>query len=446
MSTRFPWRPAALLMALVVATYFYQFDEVPARLHHDCGLYLWHAWRIVHGQYQSIFHSGYAEIPLLGHTWTAAWAWVVGTDSMAAIRTPSLVAGLLAIVIAASIAWQLTHRAIAPLVTMVLLGGNGMFLHFARIGAYMDHVPFEALAVAGLIAAGRRWWWSIIAGAACAYATLGYFAGRITPLVCVWVGLILTRQRRLSWTRLLMAGGIACALLAPQILHTGQGWVWNGRLDQFGFMQPPSAHWPGVREGSIRTIEALWRRWDGSSQYGGGPIFGGVEAAALALAAVLAIIDWTLALVVGWAVLLLFIGSALTQDTPFFPRIVAAPVPLCIALGILASRITARWMQAAVLALAFWLSVQQVITYRAWAMHPPTHWLYRVGRNILALPRGQPIVLVDPVPDELVCRHPALAAFIQDRPCSDLAAMPASPTPGSCYFLAERAAYAVQCW
>ena len=49
MSARFPWRSGTLVMALVVGTYFYQFDAVPAEFHHDCGLYAWNAWRIVHG-------------------------------------------------------------------------------------------------------------------------------------------------------------------------------------------------------------------------------------------------------------------------------------------------------------------------------------------------------------------------------------------------------------
>jgi len=203
----------------------YRLDDWPPHFHHDCGLFSWYAWRLLAGSYGSILDSGYAGIPLIGHAWTALWAWLVGTGSLAAIRAPGVAASLVAIAAAASIAWQLAPTPLAPLITIIVLGTNLAFMAFSRMTAYMDPVAFQALAVAALLAAERRALWTIVVGAACAFSTLSYFSGRLTPLVCAGVGLALVAQRRLSMKRLIAAGLLAAAFLAPQVWAIFHGWI-----------------------------------------------------------------------------------------------------------------------------------------------------------------------------------------------------------------------------
>ena len=428
---RFPWIGALLAFAVVTALRLYRLDDWPPHFHHDCGLFSWYAWRLLAGSYGSILDSGYAGIPLIGHAWTALWAWLVGTGSLAAIRAPGVAASLVAIAAAASIAWQLAPTPLAPLVTIIVLGTNLAFMAFSRMTAYMDPVAFQALAVAALLAAERRALWTIVVGAACAFSTLSYFSGRLTPLVCAGVGLALVAQRRLSMKRLIAAGLLAAAFLAPQVWAIFHGWDWRGRIGVFCFLTEPSPHCPGTWEATGRVVAAFWKRGDGGTQYGGGsPLFMPVEAGALVIAGVLSFVDAGLATLMGWGIGVLFIGAALTVDPPFFPRIVAALVPLSAAIGIVAARVANRHLLATLaVACGLTLAVGQQLLASVRYCHQPEHFLLTMGHDILALPAQAPIAVASPHPSTLTCDHPFLLAFIQKHPCWAFTQFPPPPLP-----------------
>jgi hypothetical protein len=428
---RFPWIGALLAFTVVTALRLYRLDDWPPHFHHDCGLFSWHAWRLLSGHYRSLLESGYAGIPLVGHAWTALWAWLVGTGSLAAIRAPGVAASLVAIAAAASIAWQFTPTPLAPLITIIVLGTNIAFMAFSRMTAYMDPVAFQALAVAALLAAHRRALWTVVAGAACAFSTLSYFSGRLTPLVCAGVGLALVAQRRLSLKRLIVAGLLAAAFLAPQAWAIFHGWDWRGRIGVFCFLEEPSPHCPGTWEGTKRVVMAFWNRGDGGTQYGGqAPLFMPLEAGTLVIACVLSFVDAGLATLIAWGAGVLFVGAALTIDPPFFPRIVAALVPLSAAIGIVAGRFANRHALAT-LAVACGLSVAvgQHLVASVRYCERPEHWLLALAHDILALPPRAPIALASPERDTLTCGHPFLLAFVQRHPCREFTRFPPPPLP-----------------
>jgi hypothetical protein len=426
---RFPWIGALLAFAAVTALRLYRLDDWPPHFHHDCGLFSWHAWRLLSGNYRSLLDSGYAGIPLVGHAWTALWAALVGTGSLAAIRAPGVAGSLVAIAAAASIAWQLAPTPLAPLITIIVLGTNVTFMAFSRMTAYMDPVAFQALAIAALLAAERRALWTVVVGAACAFSTLSYFSGRLTPLVCAGVGLSLVAQRRLSVKRLIVAGLLAAAFLAPQVWAIFHGWDWRGRIGVFCFLSEPSPHCPGAWEGTGRVLMAFWNRGDGGTQYGGQtPLFMPLEAGTLVIACVLSFFDAGLATLMAWGIGVLFIGAAMTVDPPFFPRIVAAMVPLSVAIGIVAARFANRHALATLaVACGLTLAVGQHLVAAVRYCHQPEHWLLTMGHDILALPPRAPIAVASPQAGVLTCDHPFLLAFVQQHPCKAFTEFPPPP-------------------
>ncbi|HVO28354.1 MAG TPA: hypothetical protein VMW56_32525 [Candidatus Margulisiibacteriota bacterium] len=428
-SRRFPWIGALLAFAAVTALRLYRLDDWPPHFHHDCGLFSWHAWRLLSGNYRSILESGYAGIPLIGHAWTALWAWLVGTGSLAAIRAPGVAGSLVAIAAGASIAWQLAPTPLAPLITIIVLGTNITFMAFSRMTAYMDPVAFQALAVAALLAAERRALWTVVVGAACAFSTLSYFSGRLTPLVCAGIGLSLVARRRLPMKRLVVAGLVAAALLAPQVWAIFHGWDWRGRIGVFCFLEEPNPHCPGTWEATGRVVRTFWNRGDAGTQYGGQvPLVMPVEAGALVIACLLSFVDAGLATLMAWAIGVLFIGAALTVDPPFFPRIVAALVPVSAAIGIVAARVAQRHVLATLaVACGLTLAVAQHLEASVRYCHQPEHWLLTMAHDILALPPRAPIAVASPERDILTCDHPFLLAFVQQHPCKAFTEFPLPP-------------------
>ena len=417
---------------------------LPHRWHHDAGLYAVGAWRLVHGQYKSLLEGGYAEIPLLGHSWTALWAVLVGTRSLPAIQMPGIVGSLVAIVAAGVIAQRLApERPFAPIVTMLLLGMNAVFAAFSTMSAYMDPVLFQALAVAALLLAERRAAWIIGVALAGALSALAYYSGRWTPVVLALVGIVRVAQGHLPWRRLVCAGALTLALLGPQAWAATQRDLWapQGRMDMFCMVYTaangPSEHCPPL----MTRIERILRVFtpsahDGSSQFGvhGASLISAMEVIAL-LVGLIAYGGSAEMLLLAWAGSILFVGGALTLNCPFYPRILPAVVPLCIAVGLLCGKaIHERRIVggAVVLAVIASAAASHLSVLPRWTASSTAAWILRVGEDILALPPQQAIAFDSPDRD-LACDHPFLLNFIQARPCT-----PSTPsTPAVLYRFRE---------
>jgi hypothetical protein len=474
--------PAVVTALLVVGVLsflrLYRLQDHPRNLHHDMALWSVATFRLLEGESPTMLGHGYAEIPLLGHGWSALWT-AIGGRSLAGTRLSS-VAGSLVAIGAAFLITRRLYGSRSAVVAALLLGFNHGFLHFSRIQAYMDPVPFQVLSVLGLVAGFEtgRYGWFALAGLAGGYSALTYHAGRITPLIIVLLGgLLLVRYPRAAlrrWPGLLVSGVLLLGMIGPYaILYR------TGRLNAFSrtivfpFLQDghvvPRLLLQTLARGLPRAIGAFWFYGDTSTQYGGEwSILTPACAALLGMAVVAALLrpqDIRGLWVVLWAFVVLVAGGALTADPPFWPRLLAAIVP-----GIIAVAAVAGWLcrgaevaagrvgrGAATAAVCLWVGLtswQQLATYRDYCegIRPggkkpsrSTEWVQSImGRDVQRWGSSAMIYVVARNPINDSCAHPTMryyadAADLQDA--RDISQdLPFRDTRTIvCYFLPEMA-------
>jgi 4-amino-4-deoxy-L-arabinose transferase-like glycosyltransferase len=188
---------AALVLAVLFLLRLYRLETIPPNLHHDMAQWTVQAFRFMDGDVRTPFTNGWAEVPMIGYLWTG-FVSVLGGRSLAAARFPSVLGSLIAIVTVFALVRRMFDTPTA-VVAVILLGFDQTFLHFSRIQAYMDPVPFHVLAVLGLVAGLQtgRYEWFALAGLAGGYSSLTDHAGRITPPALLRLGaLILLRYPR----------------------------------------------------------------------------------------------------------------------------------------------------------------------------------------------------------------------------------------------------------
>ncbi len=443
---RWPAVVAALLVVGVLSFLrLYRLQDYPRNLHHDMSLWSVATFRLIDGESPTMLGHGYAEIPLLGHGWSALWT-AIGGRSLAGTRLSSVAGSLVAIGAAFFITRRL-YGSRSAVVAALLLGVNHGFLHFSRIQAYMDPVPFQALSVLGLVAGFEtgRYGWFALAGLAGGYSALTYHAGRITPLIIVLLGgLLLVRYPRAAfrrWPGLLVSGVLLLGMIGPYaILYR------TGRLNLFS----RSIVFPFLQEGHVvprlllrtlahglpRAIGAFWFYGDTSTQFGGEwSILTPACAALLGMAVVAALLrpqDIRGLWVVLWAFVVLVAGGALTADPPFWPRLLAAIVP-----GTIAVAAVAGWLcrgaevaagrvgrGAATAAACLWVGMtswQQLATYRDYCegIRPgqtkpsrSTEWVQSImGRDVQRWGSGAMIYVVARNPINDSCAHPTMQFY-----------------------------------
>jgi len=445
---RIRW-PAALAALLVVGVLsflrLYRLQDYPRNLHHDMALWSVATLRLIDGGSPTMLGHGYAEIPLLGHGWSALWT-AIGGRSMAGARLSS-VAGSLVAIAAAFLITRRLYGSRSAVLAALLLGVNHGFLHFSRIQAYMDPVPFQVLSVLGLMAGFEtsRYGWFALSGLAGGYSALTYHAGRITPLIIVLLGgLLLMRCPRAAlkrWPGLLVCGVLLLGMIGPYaILYRTGRLNFFSRSIVFPFLQEghvvPRLLAQTLARGLPRAIGAFWFYGDTSTQYGGEwPILVPACAALLGMAVVAALLrpqDIRGLWVALWAFVVLVAGGALTIDPPFWPRLLAAIVP-----GTIAVAAAAGWLfrgaevaagrvgrGAATAAVCLWVgltSLQQLATYRAYCegIRPgetkpsrSTEWVQSImGRDVQRWGSSAMIYLVAANPINDSCAHPTMRYY-----------------------------------
>ncbi len=469
---------AAALMVVGVLSFLrlYRLQDYPRNLHHDMALWSVATFRLLDGESPTMLGHGYAEIPLLGHGWSALWTAIAGR-SLAGTRLSSVAGSLVAIGAAFFITRRL-YGSRSAVVAALLLGINHGFLHFSRIQAYMDPVPFQALSVLGLVAGFEtgRYGWFALAGLTGGYSALTYHAGRITPLIIVLLGgLLLVRYPRAAlrrWPGLLVSGVLLLGMIGPYaILYRTGRLNFFSRSIVFPFLQDdhvvPRLLLQTLARGLPRAIGAFWFFGDTSTQFGGEwPILVPACAALLGTAVVAALLrpqDVRGLWVVLWALAVLVAGGALTADPPFWPRLLSAFVP-----GIIAVAAVAGWLcrgaevaagrvgrGTATAAVCLWVGMtswQQLATYRDYCegIRPgekrssrSTEWVQSImGRDVQRWGNSAMIYIVARNPINDSCAHPTMRYYAdtvdlqdardisQDLPFRDTRTI-------VCYFLPE---------
>jgi hypothetical protein len=345
-----------LLFLALLAIRLYRLEEYPANLHQDMALWTFHTGRLLDGDYPTMFGDGYAQISLAGHLWSALWTAIAGR-SISGGRIASVAGSLLTLWATFLLTRRLYASWTAAIASIVVLGVNHAFLHFSRIQAYMDPVPFHVLAVLGLVAGVEtgRYGWFALAGFAGGYSALTYHAGRITPLVLLpLAGLLFLRHPRTvigRWPGFLLLATVFFATVGPYALLYATGRMYPfGREEVYPFFVGQQIDFDLLRQtlavGLAPAFGSFWSVGDSSTQYGSiMPVFLPPESVLLGMMGVAALLrpaDVRGLLLLTWAAVVIAVGGALTMDprsatadsAPFWPRFVIAFVPASIAIGV----------------------------------------------------------------------------------------------------------------
>jgi dolichyl-phosphate-mannose-protein mannosyltransferase/putative pyrroloquinoline-quinone binding quinoprotein len=477
-------RPAAALagvlcFAALVFIRVYRLEEYPANLHLDMAQWSCQTFQLIDGDVKSIFSNGWAEIPLLGYGWSALWTAIAGR-SLAGCRFASVIGSLMAIAGVFFLVRRL-YGTRAATIAALLLGVNHGFLHFSRIQAYMDPIPFQVLALLGLVAGleSGAFGWFALAGAAGGYSALTYHAGRITPPLMLLLGvlLLLRYPRALGkrWPGLLLCAVVGAATVAPHALVYARGaanpfgradmypWAATGKID-------PGVLRETLATGLTRVIGTFWSYVDTSTQYGGvHPVLFPPAAALLGMGAVAMLLrprDIRGVWIVGWALIILVTGGVLTRDPPFWPRFAAAFVPVAIIVAIVVAelsrglraafgRLGARVALAAAVGFVGMSAWQNIGVYVKYCKGIPangtkantgTQWVQSImGRDIQRWGGNALVYIVARNNIEQSCSHPTMQFYAYDVDVRDAREIDQylpfkDPRIIVCYFLPEMTA------
>ena len=442
----------------------YRLEEYPGNLHLDMAQWSVQTFELIDGDVRTIFANGYAQIALLGYGWSALWTAIAGR-SLEGCRLSSAVGSLIAIVGVFFLVRRL-HNARAGLVAAFLLGVNHGFLHFSRVQAYMDTIPFQVLGLLGLVAGleSGTFGWFALAGAAGAYGALPGHPGRITPpLMIVLAGLLLLRYRRTlgkRWPGLLLCAALGLAILAPQALLWARGaaypfargdmypWVAGGKVELGALKQTLATGLPLV-------LGTFWFSVDTSTQYGGvHPVFFPPAAVLLGMAVVAVLLrprDIRGLFIMLWALIILFAGGVLTRDPPFWPRIIAAFLPAIVLVAVVLDDL-ARALRAAFSRLGAGLALAAVTTFvgvSAWqnislyAECCKGEWVQSLmGRDVQHWGANALVYIVARNNGDHSCGHPTMRFYAYDVDVRDTREISQylpfkDPRIIVCYFLPE---------
>lgn len=338
----------ALWLAFVFGVRLYRLEQEPANVHLDMAQWSTQVFQLLDGETPTLFANGWAEIPMLGYLWSALWT-AAGGRTLFACRLASATAGGIAIVAAYFLARRLFGARVA-LWGSLLLAANHGFLHFSRIQAYMDPIPFHVLALLALVAGIERgrYGWFALAGASAGYSALTYHAGRISPIALVLLGaMIVLRYPRVlvrRWQGLALTAAVLAVTVSPQAVLYAE--YYAGISDQhYPFGRNDQYEWAAfgrfdgeklkqtLRDGTIKVLGSIGVYPDSSTQYGRFyPLLFPLWAALAWMAVVAALLrprDIRGVWIVAWALLIYLVGGILTRDPPFWPRFVTAFVPIC---------------------------------------------------------------------------------------------------------------------
>lgn len=347
---------ALLLVALVMRVY--RLTTLPYDLDGDFASHGLQARALVTGVEPGIFRLGWANIPMLGFVPSALTMKVFGTG-LVGLNAAGVVEGLLILVAV----WWLGRTLFNPRVGLVaagLLAAGYVHLHFSRTSEYIDPVLFLVVAVGLLVLGLSRGsgWAFALSGLSSAFALLMYYSGRIVVFVALFaLGYLLFTDRARLWQR---RQGIVLWLaallvgLGPMLVVFAQDWEGFSERSRavFLFYPPVIEHLQNkygvqsvaaiVAEQVERTLLMFHYYHDTSTQFGLlKPFLDPYTATAFALGLAYALRHWRrfgLALLAGWTGLILLIGGVLTNNAPFWPRLLGLLPPTALLAAVAVDR------------------------------------------------------------------------------------------------------------
>lgn len=464
------------LLGLGFALRFYHLTILPMKVHGDMASVGLQARAILNGDFPGWFSLGWATIPMWGFAHEALTMRVFG-DSLFGLRMSAVLGGMMSLLGV----YMLGREGWSPRVGLLALAAltvDVVHIHFSRIPSYIDPVPWAVWAlyfvVRGLHRRSPTAW--ALAGVCTAPALNMYFSGRLLGFViAAFLLYLLLFRRTLMWQN---REGLVAFILAflftlgpmlPVIVAHLSDYLSRARyvmLTDPGVYQHLLTKYQAASlreillEQTQRTFLTFQYYGDTSTQFGYthpmlnpwlAPFF--LLGVGVATGRLRHEGNFVLAV---WLMLGLILGSVLTVDAPFWPRLVIL-LPanaLAVALGmnwlltILGERAPLRRQLLAVVLVAIlaWAGWQNWHTYvrefrtQAGDNDFAARYILSLGerpacyvrgehslreREFLFLLRGRADMEIDPAQwqegaDACASRHGVVVALVRDRHTVDL--------------------------
>ncbi len=332
----------------------YRLTTLPFDLDGDFASHGLQARALAGGQETFLFRFGWANIPMVGFLPAALTMKAFGTG-LVGLNAAGVIEGLGIILGVYLLGRQVAHPR-AGLAAAALLTISYTHLHFSRTSEYIDPVFFMVYAIYFLVLGLQRGpgWAFVLSGLSTAFSLQMYYSGRITPLIVVCLGAYLLVARRdllrarwqggLLWILALLAG-LGPTLIV--ILRDWEGFVSRSR-EVFLFTPAVLEHLSNkyqvdnlgaiLWEQAKRTLLVFHYVVDTSTQFGlQKPFLDPVSSALLALGVGYAFAHlrrFGHVLLLVWLGLILVLGLFLTNNAPFWPRLLGLLPPAALLAGI----------------------------------------------------------------------------------------------------------------
>ncbi len=345
------WRSYGLPLLLLLAAAFlrlYRLDELPQDLHGDMASHGLQALALLAGRVDGVVALGWADIPMTGFLPAAAMMRLSGDTGALGLGLASALGGVLSV-------WGLyvwLHETLGRRVALIgaaLLAVSYTHIHFSRIAEYMDPVPFAVWALA-LLAIGLRRRQSlpfVLSGLLLAGASMMYYSGRVVlVVVALFLLYLLLVERRLLWANrrgllwLVVGAVIGGGPMLLLFLLEPAGWLQRSR-DVWVFNPPVLEHSRykyGVEtvaqimaEQARRSLLMFNLSIDSSTQFGfPRPMVDTITGPLVALGTAYALAHlrrWAVGLLAIALLTVVVLGGILTDNPPFWPRLVFVLAP-----------------------------------------------------------------------------------------------------------------------
>jgi len=368
-SPRFKWSNIAVVAAILAAAFWLRFNQletIPSDFHGDMSSYGLQARQLLLGVENRLFHEGWASIPLLGYLPSAVFMRLFG-DNLFGLNMTAVAEGMISLLGLYLLVWRVFDRHRPAVLATGALAINVAHIHFSRIAAYMDPWPFGIFAlflvVDGLKA--RRPLSFAVAGVLLGLDIQMYYSGRVIffILAAFLVYVLIFRRHWLFQN----VGGLVLLLLGflvafgPGLIYFVRNWdLFMERSREVLIFNPPvmvhsySKYLTDSVTGVVleqvkRSLLMFNYSIDSSTQFGyPHPLFSSLVSPLVVLGFGYSVRRWrTLgtALALIWLVLVMVVGSILTDNAPFWPRLVGMMVIGAVLAGLALDRIWAALEQ-----------------------------------------------------------------------------------------------------
>jgi 4-amino-4-deoxy-L-arabinose transferase-like glycosyltransferase len=342
-----------VLLVITLVTRVYDLAELPYNVDGDFADVGLQARALASGQEQRIFAYGWAQVPMLGYL--PAWLTLkLFGDSLVGLNASGVIEGLLLIVGVYLLGRDLFHARVG-LFAAAVLTVSWAHLAASRQSSYIDPVLFLLFALYFLLLGLRegRSGAVILSGVLTALCIQMYYSGRLVGFIVAFLLLYLFLFRRAwlreRWSMVLLWVFAILITLGPMLFvfaSSPDGFITRAR---FVFIFNPDAirHLEGayhvdsvagvLLEQARRTMFLFHYYPDTGTQFGlQRPYLDPILATLFTLGAGYAVLRrrwFGDALLLGWLILGMLLGSFLTLDPPFWTRlmILLPPTALLIA-------------------------------------------------------------------------------------------------------------------